>query len=148
MVGFRDATRLHFEAVILSFLYKNQSQFLLWSLVLFSTISISFSLKCSFLLFPSLLLYVLNTLGGGLHKVICRLHERNYYPDLMYPFHICQFPVFIEVADGVDSVQLQLDTSSSSEEKVLSNKEDIYSLIYSLILLHIFDIFYKHKSVV
>ena len=56
-------------------------------------------------------------------------------------------PIFIEVADGADSVQLQLDTSSSAEEKVLSNKEDIYSLIYSLILLHIFDIFCKHKSV-
>ena len=55
-------------------------------------------------------------------------------------------PIFIEVADGADLVQLQLDTSSSAEEKVLSNKEDIYSLIYSLILLHIFDIFCKHKS--
>ena len=57
-------------------------------------------------------------------------------------------PVFMEAADGgADSVQLQLDTSSSAEEKVLSNKEYIYSLIYSLILLHIFDIFCKHKSV-
>ena len=51
-------------------------------------------------------------------------------------------PVFMEAADGADSVQLQLDTSSSAEEKVLSNKEDIYSLIYSLILLHIFDIIF------
>ena len=56
-------------------------------------------------------------------------------------------PIFIEAADGVDLVKLQLDTSSSAEEKVLSNKEDIYSLIYSLILLHIFDIFCKYKSV-
>ena len=38
--------------------------------------------------------------------------------------------VFIEAADGADSVQLQLDTSSSAEEKVLSNKEDTYSLIH------------------
>ena len=51
-------------------------------------------------------------------------------------------PVFLEAADGADSVQLQLDTSSSAEEKVLSDKEDIYSLTYSLILLHIFDIFF------
>ena len=56
-------------------------------------------------------------------------------------------PVFMEAEDGVDSVQLQLDTSSSAEEKVPSNKEDIFSLIYSLIVLHIFDIFCKHKSV-
>ena len=47
-------------------------------------------------------------------------------------------PVFLEAADGADSVQLQLDTSSSAEEKVLSDKEDIYSLTHSLILLHIF----------
>ena len=56
-------------------------------------------------------------------------------------------PVFMEAADGADSVQLQLDTSSSAEEKVPSNKEDIFSLIYSLIVLHIFDIFCEHKSV-
>ena len=57
-------------------------------------------------------------------------------------------PVFMEAADGADSVQLQLDTSSSAEEKVLSNKEDIYSLIYSLILLHVLTFFGKHKSVI
>ena len=51
-------------------------------------------------------------------------------------------PVFMEAADGADSVQLQLYTSSAAE-KVLSNKEDIYSLISSLILLHIFDILCK-----
>ena len=28
-------------------------------------------------------------------------------------------PVFMEAADGADSVQLQLDTPSSAEEKVL-----------------------------
>ena len=40
-------------------------------------------------------------------------------------------PVFMEAADGgADSVQLQLDTSSSAKEKVLSNKEDIYSFIH------------------
>ena len=48
----------------------------------------------------------------------------------------------MDAADGADSVQLQLGTSSNAEEKVISNKEDIYSLIYSLILLHIFDIFF------
>ena len=79
--------------------------------------------------------------------MICSLHERNYYPDLMYPFHM-SVPVFMEAADEVDSVQLQLDTSSSAEEEVLSKKKGIHSLIYSLILLHIFDIFSKHKSVI
>ena len=65
----------------------------------------------------------------------------------MYPFHM-SVPVFMEAADEVDSVQLQLDTSSSAEEEVLSKKKKgIHSLIYSLILLHIFDIFSKHKSV-
>ena len=39
-------------------------------------------------------------------------------------------PIFIEAADGVDLVKLQLDTSSSAEEKVLSNKEDIHSFIH------------------
>ena len=42
-------------------------------------------------------------------------------------------PVFMEAADGVDSLQLQLDTSSSAEEKVPSNKEDIYLSLKSQI---------------
>ena len=50
-------------------------------------------------------------------------------------------PVFLEAADGADSAQLQLATSISAEEKVVSDKDDIYSLTNSLILLHIVDIF-------
>ena len=46
----------------------------------------------------------------------------------MYPFHM-SVPVFMEAADEVDSVQLQLDTSSSAEEEVLSKKKR-YSLTY------------------
>ena len=46
--------------------------------------------------------------------MICSLHERNYYPDLMCPFHIMSVPVFMEAADDAESVQLQLDTSSKA----------------------------------
>ena len=125
--------------------YTRTNQFLLWSLALFSTISISFSLKCRFLFIPFPFTLCPQHLGGGLHKVICSLHERNYYPDLMYPFHM-SVPVFMEAADEVDSVQLQLDTSSSAEEEVLSKKKKVFTHLFIHLFCCTFLTFFLNTS--
>ena len=67
VVGLRLATRLHLDAVILPFRYKNQSDCWLWSLVFFIK-SISLSLKFSFLFIPCSFCIISSTLGGWVLK--------------------------------------------------------------------------------
>ena len=77
--------------------------------------------------------------------MICSLHERNYYPDLMYPFHM-SVPVLMEAADEVDSVQLQLDTSSSAEEEVLSKKKKVFTHLFIHLFCCTFLTFFLNTS--
>ena len=68
VAGLRLGTLLHLEAVMRPFLYKNQSESWLWSLVFFSIKFISSSVKFSFLFIPCAFCLISSTLGGWFLK--------------------------------------------------------------------------------
>ena len=68
VVGLRLATLLHLEGLIRPFLYKNQSDSWLWSLVFFSIKFISSSVKLSFRFIPCVFCLISSPLGGWFLK--------------------------------------------------------------------------------